>query len=142
MWVREVSQFYKNVSPKNLWTIWTDVNRWTTWHDDLEACKLEGDFCVGTYFTLKPIGAPAVRIELTDIVPMQRFTDRTDFFGAKMYDTHIMEVKEDGVLLTNRLEVTGVLKWLWIKLVAQNVAKTVPADMDRLVALARQKEEE
>jgi hypothetical protein len=33
--------------------------------------------------------------------------------------------------------VTGPLKWLWIKLVAQNVADTVPEEMENLVKLAR-----
>lgn len=33
--------------------------------------------------------------------------------------------------------VTGPLKFLWIKLVAQNVADTVPQEMEALVDLAR-----
>jgi len=37
---------------------------------------------------LKPKGAPAVKIKLTEINEMQNFTDCTKFFGAKMYDTH------------------------------------------------------
>ena len=54
-----------------------------------------------------------------------------------MYDTHAMEDTVDGLKLTNKLVVTGPLKWLWIKLVAQNVADTVPEEMERLVNLAR-----
>lgn len=56
-----------------------------------------------------------------------------------MYDTHAMEVKDDGVLLSNKLVVTGILKLLWIKLVAKNVADTVSDEMDSLVNLARNK---
>jgi hypothetical protein len=54
-----------------------------------------------------------------------------------MYDTHAMEETEEGLKLTNMLVVTGPLKWLWIKLVAQNVADTVPEEMENLVKLAR-----
>ena len=54
-----------------------------------------------------------------------------------MYDTHALEETKDGVRLTNTLEVTGWLKWLWIKLVAQNIADTVPQEMEALVGLAR-----
>jgi len=39
--------------------------------------------------------------------------------------------------LINTLVVTGPLKWLWIKLVASNVANSVPEEMEALVTLAR-----
>lgn len=76
---------------------------------------------------------------LTEINEMQNFTDSTKFFDAKMYETHSMEVKDGGVLLSNKLVVTGPLQWLWIKLVAKHVADTVPDEMDSLVNLARNK---
>ncbi len=87
---------------------------------------------------LKPKGVSAVKIVLTDIKEGYCFTDCTSFFGAKMYDTHAMEETPDGLKLTNTLVVTGLLKWLWIKLVAQNVADTVPAETEALVKLARE----
>lgn len=138
MWEKIHSRFYPNVSPEAIWKIWIDVNNWTRWHDDLDSCKLEGDFKVGNHFMLKPKGAPAVKIKLTEIDEGRSFTDCTSFFGAKMMDTHSLEPQEGGVLLSNRLVVTGPLKWLWVKLVAQNVADTVPDEMAALVELARQ----
>lgn len=54
-----------------------------------------------------------------------------------MYDTHAMIDTPAGLKLTNKLIVTGPLKWLWIKLVAQNVADTVPEEMENLVKFAR-----
>jgi hypothetical protein len=96
----------------------------------LDYCKLEGKFEVGNYFMLKPKGVSPVKIKLIDIKPGQDFTDCTSFFGAKMFDTHSMEETAEGLKLTNKLVVTGPLKWLWIKLVAQNVANTVPDEME------------
>lgn len=75
---------------------------------------------------------------MTEVQPGYRFTDCTKFFGAKMYDTHIIEEKNNGILLTNIITVTGPLRWLWIKLVAQNIAKTVPDDMKVLINIAQQ----
>ena len=113
------------------------MNQWPTWHGDLDDCKLNGPFEVGNYFMLKPKGVKAVKIVLTDIDEGKSFTDCTKFFGANMYDTHTMEETPEGVCLTNTLVVTGPLKWLWIKLVAQNVADSVPDKMEALVCLAR-----
>ena len=137
MWTRTYSKTFKNINKEAIWRIWTDVNNWPKWHGDLDYCKLEGAFTVGNHFMLKPKGIKAVKIELTHIEEGRKFTDCTPFFGAKMYDTHELEETPDGLRLTNTLVVTGPLKFLWIKLVAQNVADSVPQEMEALVELAR-----
>jgi hypothetical protein len=133
MYIREFSKFYNNLDPKKIWNIWTDINNWPKWHSDLEYCKLEEDFKVGACFLLKPKGAPAVKIEITEIIDGLSFTDCTRFFGARMYDTHSLEIKENGVVLINKLIVSGWLRWLWVLLVAKNVADSVPSETEALV---------
>jgi hypothetical protein len=137
MWTRTHSKLYPGVSQDAVWRIWIDVNNWVKWHGDLDYCKMEGPFKVGNHFMLKPKGVNPVKIVLTEVEEGRQFTDCTQFFGAKMFDTHLMEETKEGLLLTNTLVVQGPLKWLWIKLVAQNVANTVPIEMDALVDLAR-----
>lgn len=137
MWIKEHSKFYSDVSIENIWKVWVDVNNWHKWHGDLDYCQLKGDFKVGSHFLLKPKGMRAVKIKLIDVNAGRDFTDCTKFFGAKMFDTHTVEEKNNGVLLSNKLVVTGVLRSLWIKLVARHVADTVPDEMDALVDLAR-----
>ena len=123
MWTRSFSRVYSGIKKEDIWRIWTDVNNWPKWHDDLDYCKMEGAFKVGNFFMLKPKGVKAVKIVLTEIEENHSFTDCTTFFGAKMYDTHALEETPKGLKLTSTLLVTGILKWLWIKLVAQNVAE-------------------
>lgn len=137
MWTRTYSKTFQGIKREDIWRIWTDVNSWPTWHSDLDYCKFDGDFVVGSHFMLKPKGINPVKIVLTEINDGHHFTDCTSFFGAKMYDTHGIEETAEGLKLTNRLVVSGPLKWLWIKLVAQNVADTVPQKMERLVKFAR-----
>jgi hypothetical protein len=137
MWIRTYSKTFQGLKREDIWRIWTDINNWPTWHGDLDYCKFEGDFVVGNHFMLKPKDVSPVKIVLTEINEGHSFTDCTSFFGAKMYDTHAMEETPDGLKLTNKLVVTGPLKWLWIKLVAQNVADTVPEEMENLIKLAR-----
>ncbi|MBM3610216.1 MAG: polyketide cyclase [Alphaproteobacteria bacterium] len=137
MWIRKYQKTFKNIKRKDIWRIWTDINLWPTWHGDLEHCKLEGRFEVGNHFFLKPKRMKAVKIMLTEINEGYSFTDCTTFLGAKMYDTHAMEETKDGLKITNTLVVTGPLKWLWIKLVAQNVADTIPEETEALIKRAR-----
>ncbi len=137
MWTRVYSKFYQGVKKEDVWRVWADVNNWPKWHDDLDYCKMNGPFEAGNKFILKPKRGPAVKIELMEVIRENTFTDCTKFFGAEMCNTHSVEEKDGGLLLSNKLVVTGPLKWLWIKLVAQNVANTVPEEMDALAAVAR-----
>lgn len=137
MWSKTYSKTFQGIQKEDVWRIWTDVNSWSQWHGDLDYCKMEGSFEIGNHFMLKPKGMRAVKIILTEVNAGHSFTDCTSFPGAKMYDTHALEETTEGLKLTNTLVVTGPLKWLWIKLVAQNVANTVPAEMQSLVDLAR-----
>jgi hypothetical protein len=137
MWTRTYSKTFQDLKREDIWRIWTDINNWPTWHGDLDYCRLEGDFKIGNHFFLKPKGIKPVKNVLTEINEGYSFTDCTSFFGAKMYDTHSMKETAGALELTNTLIVTGPLKWLWIKLVAQNVANTVPEEMENLVKLAR-----
>ena len=141
MWIRTYSKTFKNLNKKTIWDLWTDVNNWPKWHGDLDSCQMEGPFVVGNYFMLKPKGIKAIKVHITDVEERRKFTDCTKFFGAKMFDTHKVKETKEGLCLTNRLIVTGPLKFLWVKLVAQNVADTVPQEMEALVKLAREKKE-
>lgn len=138
MWNKKHSKIYGNVNQEIVWNIMTDINSWADWHEDLEHCQLEGEFKIGQYFSLKPKGAKAVRIKLTEIEKHKKLTDCTQLFGAKMIDTHELEATTDGLKLTNTLRVTGPLAWLWVMLVARDVAASVPHENDTLIKLAKQ----
>lgn len=128
--------FYPNISRETVWEIMTDINNWKDWHPVIDDCRLEGAFEVGNSFTLTPRGKKPVTITLVDIKKGYEFTDRTDFPGAQMFDTHTLTETEDGVTIGNRLEMKGPLRWVWMWLVGSNVASTMPHKMDLLAALA------
>ena len=139
MWTKSFSKIYPGIKREDIWDLWIDVNNWPKWHEDLEYCKMDGEFKVGNHFFLKPKGVGQVKIEITKIDEGEKFTDCTTFFGAKMYDTHAIEEVTEGLLISNTITVTGPLSWLWIKLVAQNVANTSSDQMDKLADIARDK---
>lgn len=137
MWTRTHSKIYPGVKKEAIWRLWSDVNNWTNWQEDLDSCKMSGPFAAGNHFLLKPKGAPTFKIKLIEVQEGKKFTDCTKFFGAKMYDTHALEETPEGLRLTSTLVVTGPLQFLWAKLVAQNIANTLPQQMDALVSFAR-----
>lgn len=141
MWIRSYKTICKGLKKEDIWRIWVDVNSWPQWHGDLDYCKMDGPFVLGNHFMLKPKGAAAVKIEITKLEEGRRFTDCTTFFGAKMYDTHEIEETKEGLMLTNTLVVKGPLTFLWVKLVAQHVADSVPQEIETLIELAKKSHE-
>lgn len=137
MWVKSYSKVYKGVRKEAIWRIWADINNYVTWHDDLDYCKIDGEFIVGNHFMLKPKGAPVVKIDIIELIENKKFVDCTKFWGAKMYDIHELDETEDGLRITSTLKVTGLLSFLWVHLVAKNVANSAPKEMDAVVSLAR-----
>lgn len=138
MWVETFSKIYDKLNKNVAWKVWTDVNNWTKWHSDLVYTKMESDFKVRNHFYLRPKGGPKLKVVLTEVEVGHKFTDCTNFIGAKMYVTHIIEELEDKSLrLTNRVVVKGLLKWLWVYLVAKKVAGSLEEEMDSSVEYMR-----
>lgn len=136
MWLKSYSKIFPGLKKEAVWQIWADVNNWPTWDKELEYCDMRGDFKVGNQFVLKPLGGPPVKIILSDVIDNERFTDYCKFPGAKMYDTHILEETQEGLRITNTIKVTGILSFIWVKLVAKNIAEGIPRQMEALVKLA------
>ncbi len=132
------SKVFRNLDKEKVWSLMTDIEAWPTWHDDLEFCKLVGGFQVGSYFYLKPKGMKSVKIELIEIKEGFSFTDCTRFHLAKMYDTHVIEETSEGLKLTNHLEITGPLKYLWFFLVGRHVAASAPKELKSLARLSKE----
>jgi len=137
MWVKSYSKVYSDIRCEDIWRVWQDVNNWPLWDKDLEYCKMQGAFEEGNQFILKPIGGPKVKITLSEVIPNIKFTDYCKFPGATMYDAHQLDDTPEGVRVTSTITVTGLLQFILVKLVANNVANSVPKQMDALVAFAK-----
>lgn len=133
MWIKSYNKVYRGVKKEDVWRIWSDVNNWPKWDKELEYCKMDNMFREGSQFILKPKGGPKVTITLSEVKPNEKFTDYCKFFGATMYDAHELEETSDGLRITNTITVTGPLSFIWVNLVAKNVANSIPKQMDALV---------
>ena len=137
MWTRAYTKTFKGVKKEQIWKLWSDVDQWPLWDPDIESAMLEGEFKAGNFFVLKPKGWKSVRIQLTEGVKNKTFTDCTPFFGARMYGRHEMEETKAGLKLTTTMTVSGLLSFLWVRLVAQGIVNTLPTQINALVTLAK-----
>lgn len=136
MWTRSHSVVTKQVTKEQIWKLFADVNNWHTWDEGIEYAKLEGKFEKGNHFMLRPKGGPNVKVELIECIKDNKFVDVTKFPLAKMYDEHFFEETNEGLKITNRISVKGILGFLWIKLVAKKIADALPEDMQQQIKAA------
>ena len=136
MWTKSHSIVTKAVTKEQMWKLFADVNTWHTWDEGIEFAQLEGKFEKGNHFILKPKGGPKLKVELLETVVNKSFLDVTKFPLAKMYDNHTFEETADGLKITNTISVTGILAFLWIRLVAQNIVNALPVDIQKQVEAA------
>jgi Polyketide cyclase / dehydrase and lipid transport len=137
MWTRSRALVTTEVTKEQMWKLFSDVNNWHRWDPGIEFARMQGSFEKGNYFMLKPKGGPLVKVELLETVVNHSFLDATRLPLAKMYDHHVFEETADGLKITNTISVKGILAFLWIRLVAQNIVKTLPMEMERQVETAR-----
>ncbi|MFA9214865.1 MAG: SRPBCC family protein [Candidatus Methylacidiphilales bacterium] len=136
MWIKTYSTITKNVTHEQMWRLFADVNNWHKWDHEIEYAKLEGNFKLGNYFILKPKGSPKVKIELIEVLENKKFVDLTKFPLAKMYGEHVFEQTAEGLKITTTMKVTGLLSFLWIKLVAQNIVNGLPTETQNQIKYA------
>ena len=136
MWTKSHSIVTKEVTKEQMWKLFADVNNWHTWDEGIEFAKMEGEFEKGNFFTLRPKGGPNVKVELLETVENKSFLDVTKFPLAKMFDNHTFEETPEGLKITNTISVTGVLGFLWRKIVAQKIVDSLPNDMQTQIKAA------
>ena len=136
MWTKSHSIVTEEVTKEQMWKLFADVNNWHIWDEGIEFAKMEGEFEKGNFFTLRPKGGPNVKVELLETVENKSFLDVTKFPLAKMFDNHTFEETPQGLKITNTISVTGVLGFLWRKIVAQKIVDSLPNDMQTQIKAA------
>jgi hypothetical protein len=136
MWTQSHSIVTNEATKEQMWKLFADVNNWKTWDSGIDYAQMEGKFEKGNFFELKPKGGPKVKIQLVETIENRKFVDLTTFPLAKMYGEHTFEETTSGLKITTTMKVEGLLSFLWVKLVAKNIADNLPIEMPEQVKFA------
>ena len=137
MWSKSYSQTVEGVGAADVWKVWADVDRWHEWQDDVELAQLDGAFAKGSTFRFRPKGGPNVKIEILRCEAPGNFIDLTRFPLARMTGSHDMIERDGRLELRTTITVEGPLSFLWLRLVAQGVVNSLPAQTQALVERAQ-----
>lgn len=135
--VNSYSVVVKDVTPTQVWAIWSDVDNRHIWDSDTQWAKLLGEFKVGSTFIFKPKGGPKLKMQITECTYNKSFTDCFKLPFAKLYGVHEVEETQQGLLITTTIKMEGTLKWVWQKLLADKIIATLPEQTELLIKAAR-----
>ncbi|MEI6791092.1 MAG: SRPBCC family protein [Myxococcaceae bacterium] len=129
-------------SPSAIWQVWQDVANWNTWDHGIEFSAINGPFQVGTTGTLKPKGGPLVHTKLTRVELMKSFVDEAALPLTRIIVSHSLEKSGVKTRVTHRIEMKGLLSFVFGFLIGRDMKKNLPKEMLTMVKKAEEFEYE
>ena len=95
--------------------------------------KLDGPFVAGTTGTNTPPVGPGVKFSLTEVTPLQSYTEITRAPGAQLIFSHtIVEASDKKVTFTHGIKCRGLLSGLYGLVLKKNYTRLLPVAMKNL----------
>jgi len=135
MWKFECSLPTK-ASKKTVWELWCNVEKWPEWDTEIFEAALLEELKVDVEGKMKVHDNALISFTVTELIPEERFAICTKMFGARAHFIYEMLEEEKGLRVTHRVEIRGILGWLWGWTVGRRIKKTHPVALEKFVALA------
>jgi hypothetical protein len=135
MWTTEVTRKTKAKKEK-IWELWADVPHWKVWDSEVENSELFGQFIPGTKGTLKPSGGLKTKFIITECTKFKSFSDRSFLPFCKLDFYHSMQETPDGLLVKHKVVMSGLLSFLFSKLIGRNMSRGLPLAVENLIKIA------
>jgi len=135
--MRYTHQMKTDVPAERLFDAITAINRWPEWDPDLDATTLDGPAEAGRRFTLKPKGGPLVQMMIEESQRPTGLIDLAFLPLARMRTRHCFRPVAGGTVVDIRIEIFGLLGFLWDRLIVRKQAAGLAAQTAAFVAFAR-----
>lgn len=135
MWTTEASRI-TTATKEQIWKLWADIPNWNVWDKDVEYSELFDDLKKGAKGLLKPTGAPKSKFIITECDYLKTFVSRSFLPFGKMDFIHTITETNNGLLVTHRIEMTGLLTFLFSKVIGKNIEKGLPKAVEKLISIA------
>lgn len=125
-------------SPEAIWARWSNVSDWPSEDINLVSARLEGDFVKGSKIIMRPKGSPKSIVVITEVTPNKSFSTVGNIPLGKLKIDHKIAVKNGETTFSHTITLTGPMRGVFAKLVAQKLADNLPNKMQNIATLAEQ----
>jgi hypothetical protein len=137
MWSFEHKVITK-ASKESIWKLWSNVAGWNHWDKEIEFSSLIGPFQKGSKGFLKPKGGPKTQFKLTNVNELHSFSDRTRLPFCNLDFIHTIQETNKGLEVCHRIEFSGMLTFLFSRVIGKNIQAGIPEAVANLISLAEQ----
>jgi hypothetical protein len=123
-------------APEAIWSLWTNINTWTTWDHGIENAEIEGAFVQGASGWLKPRGGPKVKFKILQTEKNKVFHNRSSLPLTSLDFIHTLDREGEYTVITHRVEMTGLLAFVFARVIGSGIKKDMPVAMAKLVEIA------
>lgn len=135
MWYTEVTK-ESNASKEAIWQLWKDAESWNQWDLSIQYAKVYGKFVEGVEGILKPIGGPKMKFKIMKAIERNSFTTRSKLPLCSIDFIHKIDKTDNGIAITHRIEINGLLSSFFSKVMGHNMAKELPQAVENLIRIA------
>ncbi len=135
MWYREVT-IKTNATREQIWSLWVDVENWKKWDNEVEFSQLNGNFEKGTYGILKTYKSPKAKFQIVLAKELEEFTTRSFLPLTQMDFIHKINEKDGETYITHGVKISGLLTFLFSRIIGQKILKELPKTMENLSKIA------
>ena len=136
MWTKSHSIVTKEATSEQMWRLFSDINNWHVWNNEIELAKIEGKFEAGNHYVIQQKNGRIVKVKLLEVVENEHCLELGEFPLAKMYYDHKLEETEKGLKITGTITMTGLLSFLWVQLVVKKIAASMPQHVQEQITIA------
>lgn len=125
-----------HAAPANIWLRYSDVSSWSEWDGEVESASIDGPFETGAKGRLQPKGAPRTTFRITAIEKERHFSVVSCLPLTRLILSHTITPTGDGSIFSHRVEMEGLLTFLFARVVGPKMRLSLPNAMEKLAYLA------
>ena len=119
--------------PACVFAVLTDIAHWPDWDLDLVATRYDGETLrAGSRFSITPKGAGPVAMRVAALEAPTLFVDQASLPLASIHGVHRLLPTEGGTRLIHEVTTTGLLAFLWDRIVTRNIGAGLAVQAARL----------
>lgn len=136
MWKQEVT-IETEATKEQIWELWSDVENWNKWDDEVLKSELNGEFINGAKGILKPTNGPKSKFILESVKYPIEFTTKSSLPLATMYFTHRISEKNGKRQIIHGVEIKGLTTFIFSKVIGKKNVSELPKALKKLSLRAK-----
>ena len=128
-----------NIDIDRLWDLYSNVENWKLWDEEVESISIEGDFAVGTKGVMTMEGQDPMNFTLTTVEEKKCFIDETviEPLNVSIIVGHFIEKKtNDRFFLRHSVIIKGENADMVAEQIGESFTVDIPASMEKLIKLS------